>query len=264
MKDCLVKLSFYLLTIIVANAAVGVTRSAVIAKGFRAGKPANPTLIIVEPYPPTVLGIEFTEGSGSTLTTSFGPSLTMSGGMNWITGASGSGYAIGTTGDETATTDSVVTFSNNKITITAWLNCANWSAAPGDIVKTEAYGSTANGFRLRMTGDGNVFTMAINGDTASNQSKWQFNDSLQANTWQHIACVFDGSVGGGGTIVFYYNGAVTTVGQSTSDRDGTSNFADAKIIIGSTESLDVKIDDLRIYSSALNAAQIRQIYLNPR
>lgn len=263
MRSILILL-FLVITQVLSSGA-GVTLAAVRGKGFIVGRPGNPVFIIPEPYPPTVLGVEFNEGSGTTLATSFGPSLTMSGAMNWVTGASGSGSAIGTTGDETATTDSAVTFGSNKITVCAWIKAANWSSAPGVIVETTGYlASNANGFRLYMTGDGNVLTMGMTGDTVANKSEWQLSDTLVNASWQHIACVFDGSVGGGGALTFYYNGVQTTVGQATADRDGTSNFTDVTITIGSTASLDINIDDLRIYSSALNAAQVLKIYQNPR
>lgn len=248
-------------SVLSADAQVASKFAPGVHRGFRT-KLTAPTY--VEPYPPTLFGLEFIEGSGTTFATSVGPSATATATVFWLTGASGSGFAMRTGSDEHLNTDSAVTFGANVITVCAWVNCINWSASPGVIVQTTGYLGTANGFRLYMTGDGNTLTAGMTGDTASNESQWSIGDQLLANTWQHIAFVFDGSVGGGGALTFYYNGVATVIGQGASARDGTSNFADAVLYIGSNEGLDISIDDLRIYSGALNAGQINQVYLHPR
>ena len=127
-------LSILALSIVQTFAQISGVFSAGIHRGYRL--PIPPETVYTEIFPPTVSGSGFDEGSGTTFASSFGPGFSASGPMNWVTGASGSGFAIGTTGDETATTTAPVTFGVNKITVCAWIKCANWSAFPGVIVQT--------------------------------------------------------------------------------------------------------------------------------
>lgn len=261
MKTTLILLIALTILVIDASAQVSGRFGGGLHRRVRTGEKA---VSYTEPYPPTIYGLEFIEGTGTTYASSFGPSATATATLFWITGASGSGFGMRTGSDEHIDTDSAVTIGTSVITVCVWLNCVNWSTSPGVIVQTTGYLGTANGFRLYMTGDGNTLSAGMTGDTASFESMWSIGDQLLANTWQHVAFVLDGSVGSGGALTFYYNGVATAIGQSTSARDGTSNFADAILYIGSNEGLDIQMDDLRVYSGALSAGQINAIYLNPR
>lgn len=91
---------------------------------------------------------------------------------------------------------------------------------------------------------------------------WRYVDSVSsipARTWVHIASTYDG-----GTLRIYVNGQLDTslpvTGRTCSNDEPVAIGAKNKTSAGLVEAFfDGRIDDLRIYSQALTAAQIRAV-----
>src|SRR5208282_4018970 len=85
-----------------------------------------------------------------------------------------------------------------------------------------------------------------------------------SGVWHHLAVILDKSQTGGDQVTFYVDGALQTPNRSLYASTNTSNFGNNPIYLfsraGTTEFDSGMIDDLRLYDSALTAAQVQQIY----
>lgn len=252
--------SILILALLASSAVAQVTVSATVAKGYIPKKDAAPVEIISEPYPPTIYGMEFNEGSGTTLTATTGPNATISGGT-WITGASGSGSAYDSDGDTTFASGADLTYGVNVVTVTFWTKATSWATSAYLIQSRPTLGTDANMWRVFNDGDA-IFYFTMAGTTASVNSSWSI-PSPSINTWHHVAVVFNASTATG-SVSIYLNGVLQSPTVGDQNKDGTSNFTTDAPELFENASLDVSLDDVRIYSGALSAAQIYQIYLHPR
>ncbi|PIQ77185.1 hypothetical protein COV82_05860 [Candidatus Peregrinibacteria bacterium CG11_big_fil_rev_8_21_14_0_20_46_8] len=93
----------------------------------------------------------------------------------------------------------------------------------------------------------------------------------QANTWYHLACVFERNADGSGFVKFYANGSEVTSERVTVT--GFDRFLDEPSKgmgiacrfpfpgVCSTEGTQgIEMDDLKIYNQALNASQVQSLY----
>jgi hypothetical protein len=141
-----------------------------------------------------------------------------------------------------------------SFTVAAWIRSDLFS---GVITVLDSRNDTApnDGFYFGFIGS-KVWNIVDAGASAGNT---QSTTSLSTNQWYHIA-----STWAGGNILVYVNGADDN-GSPTS-LAGTLSITDAAAVGVNTSSgtdfFDGDLDDVRIYSTALTAAQIGAIYTN--
>jgi hypothetical protein len=95
---------------------------------------------------------------------------------------------------------------------------------------------------------------------------WFFLDSkkaLPANTWVHVAGTYDGA-----SLRIYVNGALNAsmavTGSTCSNTEPLGIGAKNRTATGVVEAyMDGRIDDLRVYSRALSAAEIKTVRTTP-
>ena len=145
------------------------------------------------------------------------------------------------------------------ITISAWINPASFGGnSRGRIYdkfsETFPYGGVA--LYVDNINASNAFVYAV-GVIVGTTAVYQQN-RVDLNTWQHIATVHSGT-----NVIFYKNGAA--IGSSTTSINlGTSNTATIGNNAAGTRAFDGKIADVKVYSSALSASEIRNIYNSQR
>ncbi len=87
-------------------------------------------------------------------------------------------------------------------------------------------------------------------------------NSITLNTWQHVVATWDGTSGGSGVHIFV-NGVETsyqsTTGSGSIGSDNTYDFLIGNRVDG-IRGFDGSIDDVRIYSRALSADEIKRLY----
>src|SRR5271165_2872552 len=85
-----------------------------------------------------------------------------------------------------------------------------------------------------------------------------------SGVWHHLAVVFDKGQTGGDEVKLYVDGVLQAANRSLYASTNTNNFGNNPLYLfsraGTSEFSSGIVDDLRIYDSALTAAQIQQIY----
>jgi hypothetical protein len=207
--------------------------------------------------PPPFAEYPFDQTAGPTITDASGNGRngTLSGTATFPAGVIGNALNLpGATGDYVTLPSAFIQTLTN-ITIALWVNVhvdQTWQ-------RVFDFGSSQNVYMFLTShaGGGNA-RFAIT--TAGNMMEQQLNATavLPINTWTHVAIVLGSN---GGTL--YINGAVVgtnpaltlrpaDLGATTNNYVGRSQFVDPYF--------NGEIDDLRIYGSALTAAQITTIY----
>ena len=149
-----------------------------------------------------------------------------------------------------------------SMTVSAWVNSA---AFPGDdaaIVSKRASGEI--GFQLDTTIDRGPRTIGFKLTTGSGGQMFRYGaTTLQANTWYHVAGVYDAA---SSALHVYLNGQLddgALVGTVTSSQqNSTVNVNIGQRPTGGFQT-NGRIDDVRVYSSALSAAQIQTDMTTP-
>lgn len=191
----------------------------------------------------------FSEGTGTTAADSSGGGHTLtiaSGAATWATGHSGGGLAGNTTGVGGVNT----TLSNptSNLTIMAWVKPHTVSGAEEPLL---GYWSSPSGdpngssqFALYATRSAFGTANKLVGDLRIGGSLGEIvGPALTADTWVHVALAFDGT-----TISLFVNGTLFT----SVTRAGTLGVG-AFGVVGRS---DATADDVRVFSTALNAAQV--------
>lgn len=211
-----------------------------LATYYYASSGASPT--------PEKLWWKLNEGSGTTV----GGSASGGGdggatSADWITGKSGSGFALDFNGtSDESLTSANITYGVNVITVCAWL-----------------YSDSNTGFHTVWGSDWindqfNVFTLYINGTaltagmTGTTGQRAESIVTPGTGAWYHLMVVYDSSTGGG-DIKMYLDGVLQGETIVSDTKTGTSNFAAFKFGCGyrinySDLFYDGRIDDVRIYT----------------
>lgn len=221
--------------------------------GVSSGGPSSPT--------PELLWWKMNEGSGTTLNDD--STLGTSDGTtdaDWVTGASGSGFALdfnGTT--DNATTDASVTFGSGSLSITFWLNPDVTNAADYIILT----GSGANQFEVQINPP--HLQVSFFGDTGVRRERTT--GELVIGEWHHFAIIMDGSTETG-DVKIYKDGNELSLTLSANTRTGTSDQAASVVHVGASAGgsflMDARKDDLRIYDRVITEGEITQIDSDPR
>lgn len=205
-------------------------------------------------FTPDLLWWKLNEGSGTALTgsaTGGGDGGTTD--ADWVTGKSGSGYALAFNGSsDDATTSAALAFNTNIITLSYWL----WSS------------NTSNTRPLCTGGAGggsNTFFVVSNGgqhgyyDYGTTGYRREDYTIPTTNEWHHHLVVIDQTAGSGaGDVTVYIDGATTSTTVWSNTKTGTANFATTNLWIGSLAGATFwsgRFDDVRIYSGNQSASR---------
>jgi hypothetical protein len=82
------------------------------------------------------------------------------------------------------------------------------------------------------------------------------NYNLSSGSWTHVVCTFDN----GNTCKIYANGILQATISTTNLRNTAGNFYFGRSRSGSSQFLNGSLDDILIWSRALSAAEVSQIY----
>lgn len=134
-------------------------------------------------------------------------------------------------------------------TICAWANPRSFPAASGTFIIAD-YGTAAasSSFGISLMNSAGTNQVGITGhndDLAANYT-------VPLNAWTHICGVYDGT-----TASLYIDGKLFSSGAKSYNTGSSFLFIGAKSSL--TQHFNGKIDEVRIYNTALTAAQIRQI-----
>lgn len=184
-----------------------------------------------------------------------------------------------------------VTAGNRYLTLDGTNDCAAWSDA-NDPVITGAFsasmwfqpstpGSQPRMFLSKWLSAGNqrAYTLYCRYDTSptvyffawtedgSSVHSYSFNAAVPTSGWHHICMVFDPSAGNGNRAKLYIDGAAVSASSITSDSAVGIFNSTSELLLGAQQSSASPgsawkgdIDDARLYSRVISAAEVQQLY----
>jgi hypothetical protein len=198
----------------------------------------------------------FSEGSGSTAGDASGNSNngTLTNGPTWVTGKVGSGALSFDGVDDSVSlgAPSVLTPSA-ALTISAWVKSTNPTGAANEVI-VDKQNASLNRYLLRITGTTGKMRFAVG---ASSEIQVNANTTLAANTWYHVAGVWNGA-----DITVYVNGVsdATPVAVTGTITDGGEGIVIGRPTVTNANYFNGSIDEVRIYNRALTQAEIKRLY----
>ena len=212
---------------------------------------------------PTLVGCwQMEEGSGSVLVdgSSFGNNATLFGSPTWVAGKTGN-YALDLNGstDYGLAPDDASLDITDAITLAAWIRPEKYDTQ--DLVK-KAVKDSVDGYELTLATtkpDDSTQKVFFRINDATNGDTYRINAATVYpidGTWMHAAGTFDGT-----TMRLYINGVEEASMDASSQ---TIALNDLAVSIGGqtdlTRFFQGQIDDVRIYSRALSAAEIQNLF----
>ncbi len=189
---------------------------------------------------------------------------TLKNGATWAAGKFGSGLKLDSTDDYVSIPDSSTLEGFSALTVCGWGKLNNYPVVDGGIVATKSM--TAEGalvsdpytlWGLAVATDGTV-NFQISTGSAGSRKIFSTAGTVPLNAWNHLCGTYDHT-----TMRIYINGNADANTLSASITVGT-NSIDTRIggLLANTYT-DVwpgTLDDVRIYSRALSAAEIAALY----
>ncbi|HEY6272836.1 MAG TPA: Ig-like domain-containing protein [Terriglobales bacterium] len=222
------------------------------------------TLTVTSTIPGLVGWWKFDDGSGTTAVDSSGNgnTATLVNGVSWVTGETGG--AVSANGvNQYVNTPSINLSSTNAVTVALWVN-RTYSTVGGHTLFEDStnFNNSTTGFGLFPDESAcNGIMVGLNGNVG-----YTINCYTQptSGAWHHLAAVYDKSQSGSNEVSFYIDGVLQTPTKNDLAANNTNDFGPNPIYLfarGGTTGFNAgTVDDLRLYSQALTAAQIQQIY----
>ncbi|WP_172805285.1 LamG-like jellyroll fold domain-containing protein [Aquiflexum balticum] len=213
------------------------------------------------PSPPLPSNLEghwkMDEGSGNTMMDNSGngnhANILNTDGVFWTTGVIGQAITLSGNSNRFGIAPHRPNLEIPKeLTISAWVR-------PDEIGRNTIISkSKGNGFELWLDIDGQIeFRLNRGNNGATYRLRSNFNYSNQVGNWIHVAATFDGT-----TSKIYIDGKEDIAKSYLPFTIGT-NSGDLVIgALGTIQRFEGSIDDLRLYSSALNSNDIQQLASN--
>jgi len=172
----------------------------------------------------------------------------------WVNGKYGSALSFDGVNDYIEVPDSS-SLDASYLTIIAWIYPYNWDGIEGGDYGRILDKGGAYLFFLAKDGTFNRLSFFYwNSSGFSNQS-WSNVNSIQLNTWQHVAVTYDGQYSR-----FYVNG--NPVGQTLHKTTGPIRTTSNDLYVGNRNSLDRQfngiIDEVRIWNRTLSLTEIQE------
>jgi Concanavalin A-like lectin/glucanases superfamily len=206
---------------------------------------------------PTILWWKCNDGSGTNISAAVGPAGTTD--ASW-TGStqSGSGFALDFNGtDDDAWANTNVTYGVQTITVTFWLYVTSYTAGQMLFESSTNYTNGSGRYQIRAQ-DGVINVSLI--DNASGTFIGHFTPG-STSAWHHYAVIINNATG---TQTAYLDGAAATVTTDFSNWASAGTLSTQDLYVGNRAEVSVflagRIDDIRIYNSALSAGDVLAIY----
>src|SRR5271165_4487301 len=210
---------------------------------------------------------EFDDGSGAQAVDSSGTGHTavLVNGVGWATGTIGSAVSANAAKSQYIWIPPIDLNGTQAVTVALWANRTYSTSGGHALFETPgSYANSITGFGFFPDDDTcEGIQAALRGDLGYVANCYS---QPSSGVWHHLAVVFDKSQTGGDEVKFYVDGVLQTVNRNLYASTNTNNFGNNPLYLfsraGATQFNSGVIDDLRIYSSALTAQQIQQIYNN--
>ncbi|HEX5076793.1 MAG TPA: LamG-like jellyroll fold domain-containing protein, partial [Gemmatimonadaceae bacterium] len=189
---------------------------------------------------------------------SYGSSATLVGAPPFVAGRVGQALSLNGTSQYATVPDANHLDLTSGLTMAAWIRPAGAAAATQDVIKKATLGGI-NGYELSLSSAGKVF-VRLNQQASAETFRINSTSSYPLNNtaWMHVAATYDGS-----TIRLYING--TLEGSVAGPAAIATNSLPLTLGAQSdaTRFYDGLVDDVRLYSRALSAAEITTLATPP-
>ena len=207
----------------------------------------------------------FDDGSGTKAADSSGNghTATLFNGVSWVSGEISGAVSADAVNQQYVSIPAINLSGTHAVTVTLWAN-RTYSRTGGHALfeATSDYTNSSTGFGF-FPDDATCHGIqaSLHGDVGDSANCYS---QPSSGVWHHLAVVFDKSQTGGNEVQFYVDGVLQAVNWNLHASTNTNGFGNNPIYVfsraGATQFNSGAIDDLRIYNSALTAAQIQQIY----
>jgi hypothetical protein len=226
---------------------------------------ASYTIQLPEPAGGLVGWWQFDEGSGATTADSSGNGnpMTLFNGVSWVPGKIGN-FAISANGtNQYASVPALNLSGTSTVTVAFWAN-RTYSTTVESVMLEDStnYNNSTTGFGF-FPDDTTCGGMqaAVHGNVGYSVNCYS---QPSSGVWHHIAIIYDKTQPGNKQTALYLDGVLQTPTLNSSTSQNTNNFGNNPLYLFSRNGNQFfnagQIDDLRIYSQALTAAQIQQLY----
>src|SRR5271165_3956116 len=207
----------------------------------------------------------FDDGSGTKAADSSGNghTATLVNGIHWTKGEIGGAVSANAAKQQYVSIPAIDLSSTRAVTVSLWANRI-YSRSGGHALfeATGDYSNSTTGFGFFPDDAGcQGIQIALRGDIGFAANCYS---QPSSGVWHYLAVVFDKSQTGGNQVTFYVDGVLQAPNRNLFASTNTNNFGKNPLYLfsraGTSEFNSGEIDDLRIYNSALTAAQIQQIY----
>ncbi len=199
-------------------------------------------------------GTSAADSSGSGYTGTYVNSPTLN-----VTGAWSGGRAVtfSSASSQAVSTPAINLSATSAVTVAFW---AKTSSTSGNVFEASTnYNSFSDSFCILLTGS-NAIQAAIKGNGGYNTA--ELTTTLDGS-WKHFCFVFDTSQSAANEVLIYIDGAVTSPTKAFSVNN-TNNFGNRAVYIASRAASSVflngTMDDVRVYTRALSASDVSQLY----
>ena len=211
----------------------------------------------------------FDAGSGTTAvdSTGNGHTATLFNGVTWVPGKIGNAISANTT-NQYASTAAINLSATSAVTVAAWVNRTYTSGGTNGNTLFEFStnfnnASDAFAFFPDEAPDCGVTAMEIGIDgNAGYNIKCYTQPS--SGVWHHLAVVYDMSQAAANEVNLYIDGVLQTALKQTFNNNNTGNFGNYPLYVfsraGTTSYSGGQMDDLQLYSRALSAAEVKQVF----
>ncbi len=224
------------------------------------------TVLATSAWTQTPVGLwKFDDGSGTKATDSSdsGHTASLINDVSWITGKVDGAVSAKAENKQFATIPAIDLSATNAVTIALWSN-RSYSTDGGHVLfeSTTNFNNSTSGFVFLPDDDTcHGISVALHGNVGYTTNCYS---QPSSGVWHHLAVVFDKSQTGGNEVAFYVDGILQTPIRNLQASTNTDDFGNNPIYLfsraGTTYFDSGMVDDFRVYSSALTAAQIQQIY----
>jgi glucose/arabinose dehydrogenase/PKD repeat protein len=210
-------------------------------------------------------GYAFNETSGTTAADASGHNITgtLTNGPTFTAGKYGNAVSLDGANDYVSLGNPTSLQLTGSMTLSAWVNVSAFPADDAAIISKRAAGEL--GFQLDLTKDTGPRTIGLKLTSASGEQMFRYGaTTLQANTWYHVAGVYNAATQ---QMDVYLNGVLdngTQVGTVTSSQQNSnSNVTIGRRAGAAGYEFAGRIDDARIANHALTQSQIQTDMATP-
>lgn len=150
--------------------------------------------------------------------------------------------------------------TTSAFTIVCWIKPESFTDQHTIISKFNQFVGQQYQLRIETDGSAKCYTNTSSGQAEAISAT----SAIGTGTWHHVACVYDGT-----DIRIYIDGSLSSAANNPLSQTGTLEDSDAIFAIGSRFGSDIDadqtdglMDDIAIFSSALNSTQIADIIAN--